>query len=148
MRARPVHFVVSGVSVLAGVVLTVAVLLVAGWRPVPVKRFEVRVFLTGEATPEQTDAARAVLGRIAGDAGVTRRTGEQGYADLEKSYAEAGDTLPGSVTPETIPDALVISAEGREVDCEPFAALNDNPGVSVVRVAEFADGVAVSATEC
>jgi hypothetical protein len=52
------------------------------------------------------------------------------------------------VTPETIPDALVISAEGRDVDCEPFAALNDNPGVSVVRVAEFADGVAVSATEC
>jgi cell division protein FtsX len=145
MRARPIHFVVSGVSVLAGAALAVVVLLLTGWQHVPVKHFEVRVFLTGEATAEQAGDAQAVLGRIAG---VTRRTGEQGYADLKKSYAETGDTLPESVTPDSMPDALVISIEGRELDCAPYTALNDNPGVSVVRVAELAGGVAVSATEC
>ncbi|GIE36439.1 hypothetical protein Ait01nite_094840 [Actinoplanes italicus] len=145
MRVRPVHLVVSGVSVLAGVGLAMVALLLAGWQHVPVKRFEVRVFLTAEATTEQTGDAEAVLARVAA---VTRRTGEQGYADLEKSYAESGDTLPESVTPDSMPDALVITIEGREIDCAPYAALDDNPGVDVVRVAEFAGGVALSATEC
>ena len=145
MRARPIHFVVSGASVLAGVGVAVAGLLLAGWQHVPVKRFEVRVFLTAEATEQQTGDAEAVLARVAA---VTRRTGEQGYADLKRSYEETGDILPESVTPDSMPDALVISAEGRDIDCTPYAALNDNPGVSVVRVAEFAGDVAVSATEC
>lgn len=148
-RLRRVHLVVSVVSVVAGVAVTVAALLLAGWRYTPVNRYEVRVFLDQKATAEQTEAARAVLKRLSSDGEVRLRSREENFADYRKTWADSGDTMPTSVTAASLPEALVIATTGRDFDCAPFATLKDQAGVDSVRVGLYdGDIVPVTATEC
>ncbi|MFC6567037.1 permease-like cell division protein FtsX [Actinoplanes utahensis] len=146
---RPVHLVVSGVSALAGVAVTSAVLLLAGWRHLPVNDYEVRVFLDKKVTAEQTEAIRTTLAGLAADGQVRLRTPEQNYADYLRSWADSGETPPEQVTADSFPETLVIDTTGRDFDCTPYAEVKDDAGVDSVRIGQFdEDGRPRTGTEC
>jgi hypothetical protein len=122
-RSRRVPAAIAGLSLLAGAAVAVVVLLLAGWRHVPVQRFEMTVMLKPGSTVET-------------------------YAEMARLYAEDGDTPPDSVTPMTASRSLVLVTSGRSFDCEPFAGLQRNAGVRTVVIAEFLDGGPTAAFDC
>ncbi|BEL07395.1 hypothetical protein Q0Z83_055860 [Actinoplanes sichuanensis] len=148
-RAGRARLVFAGAFALLGVVITMAVLLLTGWRYVPVHRYEVAVHFEKAATPEHWDAVRADLDGLPHDEDVRVRTEEEALARLTEIYAADGDPVPDSVTRESVPRSLLLVTSGRSFDCEPFAGLKKSPGVADLVVAEFSgDGRLQSVFEC
>jgi hypothetical protein len=134
-RPRPwlrwlVLFSLSGGSVAIGAALAVSVLLLAGWRHVPVNRYTVSVILETQATVAQREEVRAVLAKLPTVGGVTLQTREQAYADLTKTLTGINKPVPGEFTAETMPETLRASTVGRDFDCSAVTALHVYPGVS------------------
>ncbi|MDI6097489.1 permease-like cell division protein FtsX [Actinoplanes sp. NEAU-A12] len=140
-REWPVHLVVSAASVLAGGTVALGVLLLAGWRHVPVHRYEINVMLAVEATTAQRDAARVVLDRVPANQGVTVVTREQALERVRKLMADEGKTtMLDGVKAEVLPESLKVSATGRDFDCSTVSALHGYAGVKSVRVARTHGG--------
>ena len=133
-RGWPVHLGVAAASVLVGGAVAFGVLLLAGWRPVPVHRYEINLMLAVEATTAQRDAARAVLERIPGNQGVTVVTREQALERVRKMMADEGKTMPDGVKAEALPEKLEVFATGRDFDCSTVSALHGYTGVKSVQV--------------
>lgn len=147
-RLRPVHLALSAVSVLVGASVAVAVLFLAGWRDVPVNRYEIRVFFTDTTTADQKEAARLLLDRIPSEAGARLRSKAEAFQDAKKLYTDNGDPLPESLTPEAVPESLSLTTTGRDFDCASVAPVRAASGVESVRIAEVDGTDLVAAIDC
>lgn len=145
-----VRFLVGALAAVAGAALAVTVLLLLGWRHVPVQRHEVRVFFGAEATAAQRAQARELLDGIPGADGPARfRTRAEAWADVQKVYADSGDPVPEGITSETVRETLIVSTRGREFACAPLEPVKTSPGVEMIRVAVFEDETGlIEALDC
>ncbi|WP_430785692.1 hypothetical protein [Actinoplanes sp. G11-F43] len=146
----PRRLIIAGVSALAGAGVAVAALLTAGWRHVPVERYEVRVFFVLPATADQKESVRAALdGLPAAQGKPILRTRDEAWAEYTKRFTDAGDPVPSVVTRETIREYATVSTTGRDFDCTPVTAVKTAPGVESVQVAVYTDGpLPIEATAC
>ncbi|MDI6104857.1 permease-like cell division protein FtsX [Actinoplanes sp. NEAU-A12] len=145
-RARPVRL--AGVCALVGAIVAVAVLLVAGWRAMPVNRYEVLVFLDAEATAEQRETIRVALNDLPYKQNARPRTKAESRAEVKKLYAAAGDSLPETASPESVAESLMVRTSGRAFDCSPLAAVTGLPGVANLLVNEYRKGRHLSSIAC
>jgi hypothetical protein len=129
----------SGVSLLAGVAVTVAVLLLAGWRHVPVHRYEVVLLLKAQvSTGQREEIAVEVARTFPGDNTVTVTTREEIFEAFRKEWESNGNgTLPGSVTPALSQEHLKVSVSGRGFDCALVRKFQDRGEVDHVSVTRW-----------
>ncbi|MDI6097488.1 hypothetical protein QLQ12_02600 [Actinoplanes sp. NEAU-A12] len=146
-RLRRVHLAVAGVSALAGAAAVVAVLLLTGWREVPVNQYEVRVFFTDEATAAQKETVRAALDDLPFDGDGRLLTREEALVLMRKVYADRGTPLPDTIKADSVAEMAVVATSGRYLDCAPLSSLKDRPGVRAFHVFQARDETVLIAVE-
>jgi hypothetical protein len=141
-RSWPGLLALSGVSLLAGVAVTVAVLLLAGWRHVPVHRYEVVLLLEAQVSTGQRDEIVAEVAQtFPGDNTVTVVTREEIFESFRKEWESNGNgALPGSVTPALSQEHLKVSLTGRNFDCALVRKFQDRGEVDHVSVTRWDGG--------
>ncbi|KHD75821.1 permease-like cell division protein FtsX [Actinoplanes utahensis] len=128
------HLAVAGISVLAGSALTVAVLLLAGWRQVPVHRYEVTVALEVKATTAQRDTVRGTLAKALPGEDVQVVTREEQFEEFRRKWEADNGELPDSVTPALMNERLKISVSARTFDCDTLAGVHADAAVDSLSV--------------
>lgn len=128
------HLAVAGVSGLAGVAVTVVALLLAGWRYVPVHRYEVTVVLEAETTVGQRDTVSRALTNAVPGTDVHVVTREELFEGFRKEWEAQNGELPESVTAAGVPERLEISTRGRDFDCAVLADVKASTEVSALHV--------------
>ncbi|MBB2941117.1 hypothetical protein FB565_000821 [Actinoplanes lutulentus] len=147
-RTRRVHLAVAGLSALTGAAVVVAVLLLIGWRAIPVNLYQVRVFFSADATTGQKEAARASLDDLFSDEEARLFTREDSLALAKKTYADKGDPLPPTLTAESMSEMAVISIKSREFDCAQVDSLKGGSGITGINVIEFHEEIVIAGMVC
>ncbi|BEL07396.1 hypothetical protein Q0Z83_055870 [Actinoplanes sichuanensis] len=120
---------IAGLSMLAGSALTVAVLLLGGWRHVPVQRFDMTVVLKKEATAQQRDALGAALRAAFPGEALRVRTKEEIFEAFRTWMVGETGELPASETADAMQEQLIISTSGRSLDCDALKGISDDTAV-------------------
>jgi hypothetical protein len=141
-RSWPGLLALSGACLLAGVAVTVAVLLLAGWRHVPVHRFEVVLVLQAQVSSGQREEIVAeVLRAMPGENTVTVVTREEQFEAFREEWESNGNgPLPDSVTPALSREQLKVSVSGRGFDCALVREFQDRGEVEQVSVTRWDGG--------
>lgn len=145
-RPRPV--LLTGACALVGAIVAVVVLLIGGWRPTPVSRYEVQVFLDSEVTPQQREKIRVALNRLPYKEDARPRTREEDYAEAEKVRTAIGNPLPDTAALELAAESLMVPTRGRDFDCSPLVRIMRLPGVAKVFVNQYRDGEHFASIAC
>ena len=146
-RLRRVHLAVAGLSALAGAAALVSVLLLSGWREVPVNQYEVRVFFTDEASAAQKDTVRATLDELPFDGAGRLLTREEALVLVRKTYADRGQPLPDTIKADSMSEMAVVATSGRDLSCAALTSLKDRPGVRSYSVLQVRDETVLIAVE-
>lgn len=132
LRRWALGVALAGGSMVIGAVVAVAVLLVAGWRHVPDRRYDVAVFLTPSITAGDRAAVRARLERLPAVDGVRLETRQEAYDKFRKTWA--GRPEAADVSADALPESFRVTTRGEEFDCGPVRGLYDAPGVQQVTI--------------
>lgn len=139
-RGWPVHLAVAGVSLVAGVALTVAVLLLIGWRHVPVHRYDVTVQTERGTTVERRDEIGGTLAALFPGGDLKVQTREEIFERFRTEWEATNGELPDSVTAADSPELLTVSTDGRSFDCAVLADVKNLPGVAGANVHQVHGG--------
>ena len=127
-RRTPMLFGVAAGALVAGALASTTVLLVAGYRHVPERRFEVTVTLQDAATAEQRSTVHSELADLPADGEVRFETREQALKRYKQSWKDDPERVAG-VQVESMPEAFHVTSTGREFECGPIPGIRELSGV-------------------
>ncbi|MBB2941118.1 cell division protein FtsX [Actinoplanes lutulentus] len=145
-QGRLLYFVVAAASALVGGAVALAVLFLAGYRPVPVHRYEIIVTLDRKATAEQDAGVRAFLEKLPSAGSVTVTDRDELFERVRQGMQAEGIDMPDGMTAADLAVTLKISTVDPDFDCSAVSALHDTAGVDEFGVTRTRGGSGQVAT--
>lgn len=124
----------TAAALVVGATVASSVLLLAGYRYLPERRFEVVVYLEPEITVEQRAAVESSFPAGLSSGGTVRfETREEALARLRERWKDQRDRVEG-IQLESMSESFRLTSIAREFDCAPIPAIRELPGVERVWV--------------
>ncbi|WP_229075385.1 permease-like cell division protein FtsX [Actinoplanes sp. DH11] len=120
----------AAAALFIGAATSITVMLLAGWRYVPERTFELTVELEPAATEAQKSAIRSELESASADVSgeVRFETREEALARFREQWKDDPERVAG-VQVESMSESFRWTAEAREFDCTPVPAIRQMSGV-------------------
>ncbi|MEV6305854.1 permease-like cell division protein FtsX [Actinoplanes sp. NPDC051861] len=122
---------ITAAALALGAVASTSVMLFAGWRYTPERKFEVAVFLEPEVSESEKETILAELSTFP-DAGEVRlETRDEALARLKETWKHQPDRVEG-IQIESMSESFRFVAAGRGFDCGSVPGIREMAGVERV----------------
>ncbi|MFC7535293.1 permease-like cell division protein FtsX [Actinoplanes sp. GCM10030250] len=125
---------VTAAALVIGAAASTSVLLLAGYRYVPDRKFEVAVFLEPDISAEDKAVIRAELDEFPDGGAVRLETRDEALARVKETWKHQPDRVEG-IQLESMSESFRLISVAREFDCGPVPEIRELAGVERVWIA-------------